>query len=111
MAQLACVFLYIEKRFMKTTQKGRRSNNTVSPRESVEERVRRHLKDINSVITEDDIRNVGTVLTEPNETNSNPAPVSKEGKRKKSRKQKKENEADTPEKQVTSWNILSEGYD
>jgi hypothetical protein len=76
----------------------------------VEERVRRHLNDITSVITEDDIRNVKTVLTDTGENNSQ-EPLDKEIKPTRSRKQKKENETDTDEKHTTPWDILSEGYD
>jgi hypothetical protein len=89
---------------MKTTQKNKR-------RESLEERVHRHLNDINSVITEDDIKNVKTELTVTGETTPDPGPKNNERKKRKSRKQKKENEIDTEEKQTTPWNILSEGYD
>jgi hypothetical protein len=89
---------------MKTTQKNKR-------RESLQERVHRHLNDINSVITEDDIRNVKTELTVAGETTPDLGPKDNERKKRKTRKQKKENEIDTEEKQTTPWNILSEGYD
>jgi len=89
---------------MKITQKNKR-------RESLEERVHRHLNDINSVITEDDIKNVRTELTAGGETTPASGPKDNERKKRKTRKQKKENETDTEEKQTTPWDILSEGYD
>ena len=90
-------------------QKNRRTK-AAPGKESVEERVKRHLNDINSVITEDDIKNVTTVLTEPNKPSNNQDPV-KESKGRKSRKQKKEKKTDSGEKQTTPWDLLSEGYD
>jgi predicted GIY-YIG superfamily endonuclease len=96
---------------MKTTQKNKRPGGKIPATESLEERVRRHLNDINSVITEEDIKNVKTVSTETAETNNSEEPVNKERKTRKNRKQKKENEVDTSEKQVNPWDILSEGYD
>ncbi len=89
---------------MKTTQKNKQ-------RESLEERVHRHLNDINSVITEDDIKNVKTELPAGGETAPDLRPKNNEKKKRKTRKQKKENETDTEEKQTTPWDILSEGYD
>lgn len=94
---------------MKTTQKKERPEKK-APKESLEERVHRHLNDINSVITEDDIKNVKTVLTDVDE-NNNQEPAGKETKPKKSRKQKKGTETDTDERHTTPWDILSEGYD
>jgi hypothetical protein len=96
---------------MKTTQKNKRPAGKAPTTESLEERVRRHLNDINSVITEEDIRNVKTVLPETTEAEKSEEPVNKERKRRKSRKQKKENEIDTGEKHVNPWDVLSEGYD
>jgi hypothetical protein len=93
---------------MKTTQKKERLQKNKAPKESLEERVHRHLNDINSVITEDDIRNVETVLTNEGENNSH-EPAGKETKPKKTHKQKKGSEID--ESHTTPWDILSEGYD
>jgi len=95
---------------MKTTQKNKRKETKVPLKESVEERVKRHLNDINSVITEDDIRNVSTVLSETDQKANKPGADS-EGKLRKPRKQKKEGEIDTNERQSTPWDLLSEGYD
>jgi hypothetical protein len=96
---------------METKEKNKRPVRTKRSKETLEERVHRHLNDINSVITDDDIRNVKTELTVRGETVSAGQPVIKERKKRKSGKQKKENEADTEEKQTTPWDILSEGYD
>ena len=99
---------------MKTTPKDKRGEIKVPVKESVEERVKRHLNDINSVITEDDIRNVTTVLSETDQNANKPETGSKR-RSGKPRKQKKENEIDTEidtnERQSTPWNLLSEGYD
>jgi hypothetical protein len=94
---------------MKTTQKNKRPKKNGPAIESLEERVHRHLNDITSVITEEDIRNVKTISTETGENNKQ-EPVGKETKPKKSRKQKG-NEIDIDEKHTTPWDILSEGYD
>lgn len=105
---------------MKTTQKNKRAGAKAPQTESLEERVRRHLNDINSVITEEDIRNANPAAPENAETNnseetrnneSSEETANKERKKRKSRKQKKENEIDTGEKHVNPWDLLSEGYD
>ena len=100
---------------MKTNQKttGSQKRNTKRPQETLKERVHRHLTDINSKITDDDIRNVKTELTVRGETAPETRADNEENKRqeKRSEKQKKENEADSEKKYTTPWNILSEGYD
>ena len=96
---------------MKTSQKNKRPANSTHKSESLEERVHRHLNDINSVITEDDIRNVKTELTIKDETAFELPVAIKEKKKRETPKQKKENEIDTEEKHTTPWDILSEGYD
>jgi hypothetical protein len=89
----------------------------------LEERVHRHLSDINSVITEDDIKNVkmessvGTQTSpaspvQPLAKNETAQPrIKNKRKKRKDQEQKKENEIDATEKHATPWNILSEGYD
>jgi hypothetical protein len=96
---------------METRQKNKRSVNTKRSKETLEERVHRHLNDINSVITEDDIRNVKTELAISGETSSEQQPADIKRKEKKPGKQKKENEINTEEKHTTPWELLSEGYD
>jgi hypothetical protein len=96
---------------METRQKNKRSVNTKRSKETLEERVHRHLNDINSVITEDDIRNVKTELAISGATSSEQQPVKTERKKRKPGKQKKEKEIDTEEKHTTPWELLSEGYD
>ena len=99
---------------MKTNQKQNEPTKRRAKRkkETLEERVHRHLTDINSKITDDDIRNVKTELDIRRET----APRNEETKneenkpqRRNSRKQKKENETDS--KHATPWDLLSEGYE
>ena|ERR1044072_5882230 len=99
---------------MKTNQK---QNMPAKPRakrktETLEERVHRHLTDINSKITDDDIRNVKTELDIRRETAPGNEETNNEENKpqiKNSRKQKKENE--TSSKEGTSWDLLSESYD
>ena len=96
---------------MKKNPKKTPRENTKLPKETLEERVHRHLNDINSVITEDDIRNVKTELNTEQETARQEQPPTKARKTRKSGKQKKENETDAAEKHTTPWDVLSEGYD
>ena len=53
---------------MNKQEKTRKPTNTPLKVENVHERVRRHLTDKNSVITDDDIKNVKTELTIRGET-------------------------------------------
>ena len=101
---------------MKTNQKNKDAHKRVSrgKRETLQERVHRHLKDINSKITDDDIRNVRTELEIRSETSpKTPEKNSEENKPQKrtAKKQEKENESDSDSKHTTPWNLLSEGYD
>jgi hypothetical protein len=104
-------FIISKKAFMKKTQKDSRPEKSKRKTESLEERVHRHINDITSVITEEDIRNVKTEPTVRGENTPEGQPKQSTGKKRKAGKQKKENEADTQTKQATPWNILSEGYD
>jgi len=99
---------------MKTNQKQNvpAKSRTKRKSETLEERVHQHLTDINSKITDDDIRNVKTELDIRRETAPGNEEANNEENKpqsKKSRKQKKENETDS--KHGTPWNLLSEGYD
>jgi len=100
---------------MKTNQKNKQpeKRNTKRSGETLEERVHRHLNDINSKITDDDIRSVKTELTVRGETAPEIRADKEENKRqeKEIKKKKKENEPDSEEKHTTPWDILSEGYD
>jgi len=60
--------LLIETSFMKKQEKTKRPSRKKPSNETVHERVRRHLSDKNSVITDEDIRNVKTELTIRGET-------------------------------------------
>lgn len=55
---------------MKRNKKNNNVQKQTPKAESLEDRVHRHLKDINSKITDDDIRNVKTELEIRLETNS-----------------------------------------
>ena len=77
-------------------------------RETLAERVHRHLNDINSKITDDDIRNVRTELEIRGQGPETP-PANTPGNRKRRRsgKPKKQNKLGT-DKQITPWDILNE---
>lgn len=85
---------------MKQEKKVKRTPKQKAKRETLEERVHRHLTDINSEITDDDIRSVKTELEVRSETN----PENTEEK-------KDEIAPNTDNKQTTAWSELSEGYD
>lgn len=100
------------KKSQKTSEPHKRGPK--HPRETLKERVHRHLNDINSKITDEDIRNVRTELEIRGETTpQHGTEDSGETKKQKraGRKQKKENEIDTDKKEQTPWDILSQGYD
>jgi hypothetical protein len=88
---------------MKMSQKKLQKRNSKPSHETLEERVHRHLTDINSKISDEDIRNVKTELDIREETNP--------GTRRVTGKQKKENKEDFREKYTSPWDLLSEGYD
>jgi len=96
---------------MKTSRKHDEPKKRTLPpkRETLEERVRRHLNDINSKITDEDIRNVRTEMEIRGEGPARPAMNSQENKKRKrnSRKQKTRNKPGN-DKQITPWDILSE---
>ena len=111
---LACLFLYIRKRCMKTNQKTKGLSKPAAKRspETLEERVHRHLSDINSKITDDDIRSVKTEL------DIRRGATTRQTQNKASKKQKrsihgdkKENKQTNEPKHTTPWDLLSEGYE
>ena len=68
--------------------------------ENTKEKIRRHLKDINDVITEKDIKNAKVPGAE-----KDPAPVLS---KKKSKKSKENTVDDAPGNPVTPWDVVSE---
>jgi hypothetical protein len=100
---------------MKSNQKTKGTPKQDAKRrpETIEERVRRHISDVNSKITDDDIRSVKTEL---DIRRSGPIPPQKENKadKKQKRNSGKNKEKDNKtgqEKHTTPWNLLSEGYE
>ena len=82
------------------------------PPETIEERVHRHISDINSKITDDDIKSVRTELdirrssdTEPQKKNI----ADKKQKTSSRRDKKKDNEMG--KKRQTPWDLLSDDYE
>jgi hypothetical protein len=108
---LACLFLNIKKRCMKTNQRTKRTPKQTAKRtpETIEERVHRHISDINSKITDDDIKSVTTELDIRG--SSTPAQENKANKKQKrnSAGDKGNNEKTDQEKRITPWDLLSEG--
>jgi hypothetical protein len=80
--------------------------------ETIEERVHRHISDINSKITDDDIKGKNRVRYKKNSADK-PQEENKANKKQKrsSRRNKKDNDQTGPEKQTTPWDLLSEGYE
>jgi hypothetical protein len=80
-----------------------------APKESLTERVRRHVSDINSTISDDDIRNV---KIEPGHALPVPPPelagasTDEVELTKEEQEEKKKNEGE--EKKITPWDVLSE---
>jgi hypothetical protein len=107
---LAYVFLYIKKRFMKTSPNNKEPKTRTPKRtpETLKERVHRHLNDINSKITDEDIRNVRTELEIRSQGPvTRPTNTAKNSKRTRPGKSKKQNKPGT-DKQITPWDILDE---
>ena len=78
-------------------------------RETLEERVHRHLNDINSKITDDDIRNVVTEMEIRSQRPiTQPANTSENKKRNRTRANKKKQNKPTAADQITPWDILNE---
>lgn len=84
--------------------------------ETIEERVHRHISDINSKITDEDIKSVKTELdvrrNSPNQPKEKNTAVKKQ-KRKPGRNDRDEKNSDenAPERHTTPRDLLSEGYE
>jgi hypothetical protein len=92
---------------MKTSQ-NKKAKRWSKRKESLEERVHRHLNDRNSEITDEDIKNVRTELEIRGETN----PESAQENAKKDKKNPGAPSKNKGEKkQTTPWNLLSDGFD
>jgi hypothetical protein len=100
---------------MKPNQKTKQTPKKEAKRspETIEERVHRHLSDINSKITDDDIKSVGTELDIRSNPADQPQEENKANKKQKrsSGRNKKGNDQTGQQKQTTPWDQLSEGYD
>ena len=100
---------------MKANQKSKQTpkKEAKGSSETIEERVHRHISDINSEITDDDIKSVKTELDIRSNSADQPQEENKATKKpkKSSGRNKKANDQTGPEKQTTPWDQLSEGYD
>ena len=100
---------------MKANQKTKQTPKKDAKRspETIEERVHRHISDINSKITDDDIKSVRTELDIRTNPTDQPQEENKANKKQKRRsgRNKKGNDQTGREKQTTPWDQLSEGYD
>ena len=80
--------------------------------ETIEERVHRHISDINSKITDEDIRSVKTELDVRRNSANRPEKENKANKKqKKSVRPDKKAKQSNEQKQTTPWDLLSEGYE
>jgi len=99
---------------MKANQKAKQTPKEAkrSP-ETIEERVHRHISDINSEITDDDIKSVKTELDIRSNPTDQPQEENRANKKQKgnSGSNKKADDQTGLEKQTTPWDQLSEGYD
>ena len=100
---------------MKANQKTKQTPKKEAKRspETIEERVHRHLSDINSKITDDDIKSVKTELDTRRNSADQPQEENKANKKPKKSpgRNKKDNDQTGQEKQTTPWDLLSEGYE
>jgi hypothetical protein len=100
---------------MKANQKTNQTPKKEAKRspETIEERVHRHISDINSKITDDDIKSVRTELDIRSNSADQPQEENKANKKpkKSSGRNKKADEKTGQEKLTTPWDQLSEGYD
>jgi len=96
---------------MKANQKTKRTPKQEVERlpETIEERVHRHISDINSKITDDDIKSVRTELDiRRNSTDQPTEEKSATPKRKRNSDRKKNNGENDPEKEENPGNLLNE---
>jgi hypothetical protein len=100
---------------MKANQKTKRppKQEAKGSPETLEERVHRHLSDINSKITDEDIKSVKTELEiRRNSTDEQKAGKSAGKKQKRNAGRKKKNgDQNESENHTTPWDLLSEGYE
>ena len=100
---------------MKANQKTKQTPKKEAKRspETIEERVHRHISDINSKITDDDIKSVRTELDIRRNSADQPQEENKANKKQKRSfgRNKKNNDQTGQEKQTTPWDLLSEGYE
>lgn len=99
---------------MKANQKAKRTpkQKTKGSPETIEERVHRHISDINSKITDDDIKSVKTELDIRGDSAELPGNDNKAlKKQKRNSRNKTGNEKTGEEKHTTPWDLLSEGYE
>jgi len=99
---------------MKTNQRAKRTPKVEvkRPPETIEERVHRHISDINSKITDDDIKSVKTELDIRKNAAVPPQKENKANKKqKKSVRPDKKAKQSNEQKQTTPWDLLSEGYE
>ena len=99
---------------MKTNQKTNQTPKKEAKRspETIEERVHRHISDINSKITDDDIKSVKTELDIRSNSADQPLGENKANKKQKRSSPagiKKSNDQTDQEKQPTLGDLLSEG--
>ena len=96
---------------MKTSQKKReaKKETPTRKRETLKERVHRHLNDINSKITDEDIRNVRTEMEIRGKGPVRPPMDTQENQKEKTTagNQKKRNKPGS-DKHITPWDILDE---
>jgi hypothetical protein len=73
---------------------------SVSPGEETKERVRRHIRNRNDVITDDDIKNVKIDLSIPHAPGEEPLPIPDDKQRPK--------DEDKDHTYITPWDVLDE---
>jgi hypothetical protein len=99
---------------MKSNQKTKRipKQETKGSPETIEERVHRHISDINSKITDDDIKSVKTELDIRGNSADLPGGDNKViKKQKRNSRNKTDNKQTGEEKHTTPWDLSSGGYE
>jgi hypothetical protein len=100
---------------MKADQRTKRTPKQGEKRstETIEERVHRHISDITSEITDDDIRSVKTALDVKRKSADKPQEENKANKKQKRSfgGNQESDDQTSQEKQTTPRDLLSEGYE
>ena len=100
---------------MKANQKAKQTPKQGAKRlpETIEERVHRHISDINSKITDDDIKSVRTELDVRRNSTDEPKGAKTGGKEQKrnSSRNEKDSDKNDSEKHAAPWDLLSDGYE